>query len=51
MVYIEMHHVKKVSVSVGEAPRFTIPLEDLSRIGGSTIELDCKVVGDPEAQV
>nr|CRZ24661.1 BMA-UNC-89, isoform b [Brugia malayi] len=31
----------------GEAPRFIIPLQDITVYTGSTIDLECKVVGDP----
>uniref|UniRef100_A0A0R3RFL5 Muscle M-line assembly protein unc-89 n=1 Tax=Elaeophora elaphi TaxID=1147741 RepID=A0A0R3RFL5_9BILA len=35
----------------GEAPRFIIPLQDLTVFVGSTIDLECKVVGHPMPSV
>ncbi|MCP9264251.1 Immunoglobulin I-set domain protein [Dirofilaria immitis] len=31
----------------GEAPRFVIPLQDITVYAGSTIDLECKVIGEP----
>lgn len=31
----------------GEAPRFIIPLQDVTVYADSAIELECRVVGDP----
>lgn len=37
----------KKKVVEGEAPRFIIPLEDMTVFVGSAIELECKVTGEP----
>ncbi|VDM36482.1 unnamed protein product [Toxocara canis] len=41
----------KKKIYEGQAPRFIIPLEDLTVFIGSSIELECKVAGDPTPQV
>jgi hypothetical protein len=39
--------VEKMPVDRGQAPKFVIPLEDMTVSVGSAIELECKVVGEP----
>ncbi|VDO81206.1 unnamed protein product [Onchocerca flexuosa] len=38
---------RKEKVAEGEAPRFIIPLQDVTVYAGSTIDLECKVTGEP----
>ncbi|KAK0423255.1 hypothetical protein QR680_008049 [Steinernema hermaphroditum] len=51
--HIEMGRAKadKVKLPEGEAPRFVIPLEDMTVLLGSSLELECKVAGQPMPQV
>ncbi|TKR95914.1 hypothetical protein L596_010016 [Steinernema carpocapsae] len=51
--HIEMGRSKtdKVKLPEGEAPRFVIPLEDMTVTQGSSLELECKVAGQPMPQV
>lgn len=43
--------LEKKKIEEGEAPRFIIPLEDMTVLLGSVIELECKVVGTPQPAV
>uniref|UniRef100_A0A1I7VN34 Immunoglobulin I-set domain-containing protein n=1 Tax=Loa loa TaxID=7209 RepID=A0A1I7VN34_LOALO len=47
-VHIE-RPIEKIEKKIveGQAPRFIIPLQDITVYSGSTIDLECKVVGDP----
>ena len=42
-----MREVNKIELKETEAPKFIIPLENLSKQSGDTIVLDCKVTGVP----
>uniref|UniRef100_A0A915E306 Ig-like domain-containing protein n=1 Tax=Ditylenchus dipsaci TaxID=166011 RepID=A0A915E306_9BILA len=46
-VDMNLSQVEKKPVDVGEAPRFIIPLEDLTVMVGSAINMECKVTGVP----
>ncbi len=43
----EMRQFEKEEVTEGTAPKFVIPLEDTHFSSGSTIELQCKLTGEP----
>jgi hypothetical protein len=42
---------EKREEAVGEAPRFIIPLEDITVSAGGSIDLECKVGGVPMPQL
>ncbi|KAI1702784.1 immunoglobulin domain-containing protein [Ditylenchus destructor] len=46
-VEMNLSQVEKKKVETGEPPRFIIPLEDMTVLVGSTIDLECKVTGVP----
>uniref|UniRef100_A0A9J2P3W7 Immunoglobulin I-set domain protein n=1 Tax=Ascaris lumbricoides TaxID=6252 RepID=A0A9J2P3W7_ASCLU len=50
-VQMALGKTEKKKVAEGEAPRFVIPLQDMRVYVGTSIDLECKVVGNPPPQV
>lgn len=51
IISVALGKTEKKKVAEGEAPRFVIPLQDMRVYVGTSIDLECKVVGNPPPQV